>query len=215
MEVRKESQGARLMPAYGKYLASKAEEMKQRIVAKNIVIPSWETVDNWEEIEEAEAEEIRKAKAGSVDAEQMNLAVSLIGSRINAMNLSPAEALQFKDLYPVWGKSGKAAFGTSVEKGFRFRVVNGDESTLYEVIQPHVLQAEWVPGMDTASLYKVVTEEHEGTKEDPIPYEQGMAFEEGQFYTQYGIVYECILTTETGYPNDLSELNTIVKPVEE
>ena len=43
MEVRKESQGARLMPAYGKYLASKAEEMKQRIVAKNIVIPAWET----------------------------------------------------------------------------------------------------------------------------------------------------------------------------
>ena len=215
MEVRKESQGARLMPAYGKYLASKAEEMKQRIVAKNIVIPAWETVDNWEEIEETEAEEIRKAKAGSVDTEQMNLAVSLMSARINAMNLSPAEALQFKNLYPVWGKSGKAAFGTSVEKGFRFRVVNGDESTLYEVIQPHVLQAEWVPGMDTASLYKVVTEEHEGTKEDPIPYEQGMAFEEGQFYTQYGIVYECILTTETGYPNDLSELNTIVKPVEE
>ena len=215
MDVRKESQGTRLMPAYGKYLASKAEEMKQRIVAKNIVIPAWETVDNWEEIEETEAEEIRKAKAGSVDTEQMNLAVSLMSARINAMNLSPAEALQFKDLYPVWGKSGKAAFGTAVEKGFRFRVVSGEESTLYEVIQPHTLQADWVHGMDTASLYKVVTEEAEGTKEDTIPYEQGMAFEQGKYYTQDGVLYECILTTETGYPNDLSELNTIVKPVEE
>lgn len=215
MEVIKESQGVRLMPAYGKYLASKADDLKQRLVVRNIVIPSWESVDSWEEIEASQAEEIRKAKTATTNNEQLNLTVSLMTSRINDMNLSASEALQFKDLYPVWGKSGKAAFGTSVEKGFRFRVVNGDESTLYEVIQPHVLQAEWVPGMDTASLYKVVTEEHEGTKEDPIPYEQGMAFEEGQFYTQYGIVYECILTTETGYPNDLSELNTIVKPVEE
>lgn len=214
MDVRKESQGIRITPAYGKFLASKAENTKEKLVVKSIVIPSWASVDDWEEIEASEAEEIRKAKTATADNEQINLALSLMSSAINTMSLTAAEAIQFKDLYPVWGQSGKAAFGSSVEKGFRFRVINGAESTLYEVIQPHTLQADWVPGVNTAALYKVVTEDAEGTEDDPIPYEQGMAFEEGKYYEQDGVVYKCILTTQTGYPNDLSELNTIVTPVE-
>lgn len=35
---------------------------------------------------------------------------------------------------------------------------------LYEVIQAHTLQADWEPGVSTASLYKVIDKEHAGTQ---------------------------------------------------
>lgn len=131
---------------------------------------------------------------------------------INTVPMTANQALARKVLFPVWGEE-YAEFGTTVPVGFRFRGKDGE--TLYEVIQAHTLSPEWVPGMDTASLYKVVTEEHEGTKEDPIPYVQGMAFEEGKYYTQDGVLYKCILTTQTGYPNDLKDLPTIVEPIDD
>ena len=137
-------------------------------------------------------------------------AVTFARAMVNSVSLPAAKALEMQVLFPVWGKED-AEMGKEVSVGFRFRY--GD--TLYEVIQAHTLQADWVPGMDTASLYKVVTEEHAGTKEDPIPYVQGMAFEEGKYYEQYGVLYICILTTETGYPNDLKDLQTIVTPVDD
>ena len=137
-------------------------------------------------------------------------AVTFARAMVNSVSLPAAKALEMQVLFPVWGKED-AEMGKEVSVGFRFRY--GD--TLYEVIQAHTLQADWVPGMDTASLYKVVTEEHAGTKEDPIPYVQGMAFEEGKYYEQYGVLYICILTTETGYPSDLKDLPTIVTPVDD
>lgn len=137
-------------------------------------------------------------------------AVAFARQVINDVPMSANLALKRKVLFPVWGEEG-AEMGKNVKEGFRF---NYGEA-LYEVIQAHALQADWVPGMETASLYKVVTEEHAGTKEDPIPYVQGMAFEEGKYYTQYGVLYLCILTTETGYPNDLKDLPTIVEEVKE
>ena len=106
-------------------------------------------------------------------------------------------------------------FGKEVEIGFRLRVVEGESDTLFEVIQKHKLQADWKPGIETASLYKIVEDEHAGTLDDPIPYVQGMAFEKDKYYKQYGVIYLCILTTVTGYPNDLKDLPTIVQEVKQ
>ena len=135
-------------------------------------------------------------------------AVSLARSLVNSVSLSANKALEMQVLFPIWGEDG-AEFGMNVSVGFRFRY----GELLYEVIQTHKLQANYIPGMDTASLYKVVTAEHAGTIDDPIPYVQGMAFEKGKYYEQYGVIYLCILTTQTGYPYDLAELNTIVQPI--
>lgn len=83
----------------------------------------------------------------------------------------------------------------------------------WRVVQAHTPQAQYPPSMDTAALYTRIDEQHAGTESDPIPYEQGMAFEKDKYYTQYGVLYKCILTTVTGYPNDLKDLPTIVEPV--
>lgn len=99
--------------------------------------------------------------------------------------------------------------GKQVEKGVIFKY----GGKLWRVVQPHTPMDIYPPSLDTASLYTRVEPEHLGTLEDPIPYEQGMAFESGKYYEQFGVVYVCILTTTTGYPNDLKDLPTIVKPV--
>ena len=149
-------------------------------------------------------QEIETERANSPEVQ----AVLFAKQMINDVPMTATLALKRRVLFPVWGEEG-AEMGRKVPVGFRFQY----EGTLYEVIQEHQLQADWTPGMDTASLYKVVTAEHAGTLEDPIPDTQGMAFEEGKYYTEDGILYRCILTTQTGYPNDLKDLPTIVEPV--
>ena len=130
---------------------------------------------------------------------------------INTMSLTDEQALEVKDLYPLW----EDLIGTTVEKDSRLTY----EGVLYKVLQEHEVQEQWKPGTDTASLYGIVSasasEEHAGTKEDPIPYVQMMVLEKGKYYTQDGVLYECIQGTVTGYPNDLKDLASLVKKVEE
>ena len=149
-----------------------------------------------------------KAIAKSPEAQ----AVTFARLMVNSVSLTANQALEMQVLFPIWGEKD-AEFGKEVEIGFRLRVVEGESDTLFEVIQKHKLQADWKPGIETASLYKIVKAEHAGTLDDPIPYVQGMAFEKDKYYEQYGVIYLCILTTVTGYPNDLKDLPTIVQEV--
>ncbi|MCE9038875.1 hypothetical protein [Parabacteroides distasonis] len=149
-----------------------------------------------------------KAIAKSPEAQ----AVTFARAMMNSVPLTASQALEMQVLFPIWGEKD-AEFGKEVGIGFRLRVVEGESDTLFEVIQKHKLQADWKPGMETASLYKIVEAEHAGTLDDPIPYVQGMAFEKDKYYEQYGVIYLCILTTVTGYPNDLKDLPTIVQEV--
>ena len=153
-------------------------------------------------------EEIEANKKSSPEIQ----AITFAKSQINEVALPANKALEMQVLFPIWGEKN-AEFGKEVKPGFRLRVVEGESDTLFEVIQKHKLQAEWKPGASTASLYKIVDAEHAGTLDDPIPYVQMMAFEKDKYYEQYGVVYLCILTTVTGYPNDLKDLPTIVQEV--
>lgn len=149
-----------------------------------------------------------KAIAKSPEAQ----AVTFARAMMNSVSLTASQALEMQVLFPIWGERD-AEFGKEVKIGFRLRVVEGESDTLFEVIQKHKLQADWKLGIETASLYKIVEAEHAGTLDDPIPYVQGMAFEKDKYYEQYGVIYLCILTTVTGYPNDLKDLPTIVQEV--
>ena len=64
----------------------------------------------------------------------------------------------------------------------------------------------WKPSVSTASLWKVVEPEHEGTERDPVPYNPPMELFKDKFYTQNGVKYKC--TRDSGGPltHDLSEL---------
>lgn len=163
-----------------------------------------------------------KAKAGSytsgelpvdepTESEIVTQQLALSRMMINTMSLTDEQSLEVKDLYPQW----ENIIGQEVDINFKFTY----GKALYKVLQKHTLLENWVPGIETASLYTVISadanEQHAGTKEDPIPYVQNMILEKGKYYTQDGVLYICIQSTLTGYPNDLRDLASIVQKVEE
>ena len=208
----------------GRYLTQSQDvPVEERIFKTHIALGTMAEAVQWKEVTEAEkAAIINQATVlgvDNLDAAYLSQVETLIGQIpqvINTKELTANEALAHKEWYPYWGEEG-AEMGKEVPAGFRLRhrAEGEEEDTLYEVIQKHTLQADWVPGVETASLYKVVSATHAGTREDPIPYEQMMAIEAGKYYTEDGILYVGILTTQTGYPNKLSELFTLVEKVEE
>lgn len=132
--------------------------------------------------------------------------ISYMALHINELTTSDDDqaALSMKMLYPVWGKKG-AEFGKSVETGFKFR----HDKKFFKVMQPHKLQEDWVPGIDTASLYEEINETHAGTLEDPIPYSGNMRLELGKYYSQNGVTYKCIRDTGIPVYDDLATLATV------
>lgn len=115
---------------------------------------------------------------------------------INTYDLSPSEALQVKDRYHEWET------GINVKTGERYRV----EDVLWECIKEHTTQDNWKPSMATASLWKVVDEEHKGTKDDPIPYEPPMEIFKDKYYTQSKVLYKCIRDSGQPLSHNLSDL---------
>lgn len=106
---------------------------------------------------------------------------------INTYGLSDKEALEVKNLYPLWKE------GIDVKVGERY----GLNDKLYQVAQEHTTQENWRPDKMSSLWFEVSY--HEGTKDDPIPFNeendplfQGMLLELGKFYKQGGVVYECI-----------------------
>lgn len=62
------------------------------------------------------------------------------------------------------------------------------------------------PGIDTAALYERIDREHNGTREDPIPYEPPMEIFSGKYYTQADVLYLCIRDSGTALTHSLAEL---------
>lgn len=115
---------------------------------------------------------------------------------INTYDLSPSEALQVKERHPKW------KIGIDVVKGHRYQY--GED--LWEVLQGHKTQENWKPSLETASLWKRVDEEHEGTKDDPIPYAPPMEIFKDKYYTQSKVLYKCIRDSGQPLSHNLSDL---------
>lgn len=126
----------------------------------------------------------------------LNILDEEVAKNINTYELTPSEALQVKDRYPEW------IAGITVKVGERYL----SDDILWECIQGHTTQENWRPGTSTASLWKVVDEEHAGTIDDPIPYVTPMELFNGKYYRQDGVTYKC--TRDSGIPlvQDLSAL---------
>lgn len=128
------------------------------------------------------------------------LALNILGEEItkevNTYDLTPGEALQVKDHYPEW------IAGITVKVGERYL----SDNVLWECIQGHTTQENWKPSIATASLWKVVDEEHKGTIEDPIIYIPPMEIFKDKYYIQNGIKYKCTRNSEQPLTHDLSAL---------
>ncbi len=113
-----------------------------------------------------------------------------------AQGLTDAEALTVKTLYPAW------AAGQSYTVDYKI-TYNGE---LYKILQAHTSQEAWKPGTGTESLYARIDEQHDGTRNDPIPYNGNMALVAEKYYSEDGVTYRCIRDTGNPVYNALSEL---------
>lgn len=108
----------------------------------------------------------------------------------NAVERSDLDALAVKDIYPAWDSLN----GQTVNVDFKLTY----DGKLYKVIQAHTVQADWIPGVGTESLYAVIDEGHTGAEDDPIPYDGNMELFEGLYYIQNNVTYRC--TRNSGQP---------------
>lgn len=119
----------------------------------------------------------------------------LIPMQINMLSVDDSIALRMKDYYPEW------SVGISYEPGFK--VVRNHK--LWRVRQAHTAQTGWEPE-NAASLWEQINETHEGTLDDPIPYEGNMALEQGKYYYQNSTIYLCIRDTGNPVYHPLAQL---------
>ena len=153
-----------------------------------------------EEIAEMQAE-ARKAllMERSRPLTEAEVSRMLIAKQINTLEVDGNTALRMKEFYPTF----EDIVGQTVGKGFRF--THGGK--LWQVIQPeYTIQSHYAPGVGTESLYAEVCESHEGTEDDPIPYEGNMALESGKCYVQDYEVFRCIRDTGNPVYHPLKEL---------
>lgn len=109
--------------------------------------------------------------------------------------MQSVEKVEAIALYPHWT--------VGVAYLIDFKVQYGDR--LYKVIQAHTSQADWTPDI-TASLYAEINETADGTLENPIPYNNNMALEQGKYYIQHDVIYLCTRDTINPVYNDLKDL---------
>ena len=157
---------------------------------------------------DATAEEIKEMNRAAVKAAQeertkplteAEVTRKLIAKQINTLEVDGNTALRMKEFNPTFD----SIVGQTVGKGFKF--THGGRR--WEVIQPeYTIQIHYAPGVGTESLYAEVCESHEGTEDDPIPYEGNMALEEGKCYVQEYEGYRCICATGIPVYHPLREL---------
>ena len=178
----------------GCHLTEAAEvAANERTYRQTVIVATIEEAAQWRQVTDAERKEITPSYLAQVDT-----LMAGISERINDTPMTAAQSLKNKRYYPQWGD----IIGKPVDTGFRFN----EGETMYEVLQPHTLSAEWVPGTGTESLYKVVQEEHEGTKDDPIPWQLNMELYNGKYYTDKDVLYLCIRDSGMGLSFALADL---------
>lgn len=152
-----------------------------------------------EELEKAQVEQRKYEVYGKhrpLTPDEVNQ--MLIKAQINSVEIDDKTSLRMLDYYPIW----QDLIGQTASQGFKF-TYNGK---LYKVIQSHTLSESWVPDNGTESLYTRIDEEHDGDLYDPVPYEGNMALVNGEYHTQYGVVYLCNRDTGVAVYHPLKDL---------
>lgn len=183
----------------GKTLTRTFSDTEHKIRNKATNVIYGEAVDVSDDVEYEEVEEYIEVDTMTYEEiTQMAEAIQETSKKINRINLTDNEALAVKDFYPTW----QSKIGDNVEQGYKMRY--GDN--LWKVRQNHLIQKIYPPSLDTASLYEVIEEQHEGTMEDPIPYVPPMEIFNDKYYTQYDVKYRCTRDSDIALSHDLSAL---------
>lgn len=113
-------------------------------------------------------------------------------------DISNNEALEYMVIIRKW----ETYIGTTLEAG---TIVIHDDKP-WRVRQAHLVQTQYPPSLDTASLYEVIDKEHTGDINDPIPYTPPMEIFEGKYYAEANNKFICIRSSEVALTHNLIDL---------
>jgi hypothetical protein len=123
----------------------------------------------------------------------------LIAQQVNSLLVDNNTAVRMMAFYPTF----ESIVGKTVEQGYKFTY----GGKLWRVIQPSLtIQVHYAPGTGTESLYAEINETHEGTLDDPIPYNGNMVLTAGMYYYQDNAICLCNRDTINPVYQPLSEL---------
>lgn len=183
----------------GKMLTRTYSDTEHKIRNKATNVIYGEAVDIADDVEYEEVDEYIEVDAMTYEEiTKMAETIQETSKKINRIDLTDNEALSVKDFYPTW----ESKIGDNVEQGYK--MTYGEN--LWKVRQNHMVMEHYPPSKDTAALYEVVEEQHEGTIEDPIPYVPPMEIFGGKYYTQNGVKYRCTRDSLTALSHDLNSL---------
>lgn len=129
-------------------------------------------------------------------------------AEISAAGNTDEQALKVPTLYPDWEDLED---GYSLAAGERVNY----QGVLYKVLQAHQVQASWTPA-DAHSLFTPIPKASEtGTQDNPITWVEGMESEEGKYYTDDGVLYQCIESSGIGLYGKPKDLARYFSPVVE
>lgn len=181
-------------------------EYTQKLPAKDgyIVVDSYTEVEEKTEGSKAIPRHIEQVwnykeistEEPSITAQEYAAVVALAKLEVKTLELTDEQAQEVSALFDEWNGAGIA-----YKKGEFLRY----KELLYKVAQDHTSQSDWTP--DTAhSLFTPVGKPDEGTQENPIVWVDGMASEEGKYYTDESVLYLSIESSGIGLygkPKDL------------
>lgn len=153
-----------------------------------------------EEIAEMESANRRyRLEEKSRPLTEAEVSAMFITQQINTLVVDDNTALRMKSFYPTF----ESIVGQNVKQGFKF--THGGK--LWRTVQPEMtIQSHYPPSVGMESLYTEVCETHDGTLDDPIPYDGNMVLEKGKYYFQDYTIYLCNRDTVNPVYNALSEL---------
>lgn len=142
-----------------------------------------------EELAKAEHDaKVSSAKEKTRSLSEYEVLQMLIPLQINTLSVDDNTAVRMMAFYPTF----ESIVGQTVQQGYKFTY----GGKLWRVIQPSLtIQAHYAPGVGMESLYAEINEIHDGTVDDPIPYNGNMALEVGKYYYQDSAIYLCTRDT--------------------
>ena len=183
----------------GKMLTRTFSDTEHKIRNKATNVIYGEAVDVADDVEYEETDEYIEVDAMTYEElTQMAETIQETSKKINRIDLTDNEALSVKDFYPTW----ESKIGDNVEIGYK--MTYGDN--LWKVRQNHMVMEHYPPSKDTAALYEVVEEQHEGTINNPIIYVPPMEIFKDKYYIQNGAKYRCTRDSGIALTHDLNAL---------
>ena len=132
-------------------------------------------------------------------------------AEISAAGNTDEQAYAVKALYDYWPDIPE---GTKLPAG---KIILHSDGILYRVKegQGHEKQATWAPDVSSSMFTPIPKASETGTQDNPITWVEGMESEDGKYYIDEGVLYQCIESSGIGLYGKPKDLARYFSPVVE